>query len=70
MRESKGVVRRRRKQKLRKTRTEVQAFEYGMRTHREAIGPTIKRRAAAVGFALGVAATVGAYFLLGWVLHG
>lgn len=41
-----------------------------MRTHREAVTPTVKRRAAAVGFGLGVAATVGAYYLLGWALHG
>jgi len=70
VRDSRGAIRRRKKQRERKTENEVKAFEYGMRTHREAVTPTVKRRAAAVGFGLGVAATVGAYYLLGWALHG
>ena len=68
-RESRGATRRRRKHRERTTRAEVQAFRRGMETHKEAVGPTIKRRAAlvgcALGFILGVGCTAAAQHLLG-----
>ncbi len=68
-RRSKGAAVRDNKRITRRTMAEVQAFERGMHTHREVIGPRVKRRAALVGgvigLILGVGGAAGAYFLLG-----
>lgn len=68
-RRSKGAAKRDHKRITRRTMAEVQAFERGMHTHREVLGPRVKRRAAlfggVIGLILGAGGAAGAYFLLG-----
>ena len=58
MSSDKGEQRRARKRRERSTAAEVKAFEFGMRTAREAIGPEIWKRAAirsgGIGFVVGL----------------
>ena len=68
-RQSAKAARRDRKRRVLRTQDETRAFEYGMKTHKEAVVPTVKRRAAtiggALGFAVGVSCSAAAYYLLG-----
>lgn len=62
----KAERKRQRRHSAARTKLEVVAFRRGLESHRRIVGPSIKRRAALVGAALGFAFGVGlTYYMLG-----